>query len=823
MEIAKTYYSWFSKILLFSLLLNLISIPLTAQNTTAIDSIQAFLKTEIHDTSRVKALADIAMHHMNYDEKQALKYSKQALELTNKIDYKYGIAISELRLGTSYLYSRMFDSADNSYNRLIEVAKNINRKDFLSSAYCNKGLINNYQGNSEKALELLQKSLDIEIELGNTEKLISRHNNIAAIYQFDSNLPKALEHYLKSLEVAKNLGIKPAEAQILNNIGKCYDEFDEKDKALKYYLKSLEIADSSYVRFASTIHINIGDIYVHKGEYQKAISYYYPISKNKEDDFYCSKTYAYIGLSLAYLGLENIDSAEYYVDKGFDLASACIHVNSLSNLYLNKAKLHLIKNEKTKAKNDLLKAIEANTGSPYYERTYDIYNLLSELYEEEGNYEEALKYHKVYTEIKDSLFNEKRTKKITQLQVEYDFKAKKVEQEKEKLILQQQLSNYRKSRIFFIIGLMLFIALAYILFIFYYKKKSANKILEEKNRTILNQQQELVTKANLIKDGSTKIKELSDFKNRLAHMAVHDMKNPLNTVMGLSQGKPTEKNMKLINQASNQMFNFITNMLDIYKFEEAEIVLSLNSYKVISLINEAENQVSQLLKEKDITLVKNVDENIKAVVDETIIVRVFVNLFTNAIKYSYAGNTIHVDVNANFNGKSNDKLEIKITDSGIGIPKDQLTQIFEEFNNKKPQLITKSASTGIGLNFCKLAISAHKGVIMAESDLGKGTSIIIQLPLSHDNCPKANKAQASKQEVNTPTLILEKERSLIKKYAQKLEKYKVHEVSKINNILKQMDEKNIQSGWKKRIQAAVYSGENSIYKNLIKKALEDGK
>ena len=376
---------------------------------------------------------------------------------------------------------------------------------------------------------------------------------------------------------------------------------------------------------------------------------------------------------------------------------------------------------------------------------------------------------------------------------------------------------YERSENYIIIGAVVLLLAMYILFTSYSRKKRAHRIMEEKNRLITHQKMELVAKAELLKKSNDQIRTLSNFKESLAHMAVHDMKNPLNTIMGLSHGEATQKKMRIINKSSGQMFNFITNMLDIYKFEQAELSLDLKAHSLRAIVDEAEQQVKLLLEEKGLSLEKKVSSGITAYFDGVIMSRVLVNLLTNAIKYSNLDDVILIEAKIIANSEGEKEIYLAVKDNGVGIEARYIDKIFDKFNNNKKQTISKSASTGIGLNFCQLAIEAHNGKIIAESSPDIGTSIIINIPYT----PYSGDAQHDQlipEQSKHKVLIASNEIEMIHDFANKLSVFKVHEVSKINAILNEMESVEIRSPWKDKIQSALYSGDQSKLEYLLKEA-----
>ncbi len=111
--------------------------------------------------------------------------------------------------------------------------------------------------------------------------------------------------------------------------------------------------------------------------------------------------------------------------------------------------------------------------------------------------------------------------------------------------------------------------------------------------------------------------------------------------------------------------------------------------------------------------------------DKEKIIRVLINLLGNAVKFTPRDGTITITTLL-----VNDVVEFQIKDTGEGIPMDYLTRIFDKFEQVKVRNKGKEMSSGLGLTFCKLAVKAHNGKIWAESELGKGSTFIFQIPLN---------------------------------------------------------------------------------------------
>ena len=128
------------------------------------------------------------------------------------------------------------------------------------------------------------------------------------------------------------------------------------------------------------------------------------------------------------------------------------------------------------------------------------------------------------------------------------------------------------------------------------------------------------------------------------------------------------------------------------------------------------------LEEQEFTMITEIDRNIMVQVDPEKFHQVFTNLLSNAIKYSGYSRKIYVRLY-----KNSDAVIIEIEDAGIGIAEDKLTKIFEEFYRVEQQESGEITGTGLGLTVVKEIVEAHKGKILVDSEIGKGSKFSVIL------------------------------------------------------------------------------------------------
>lgn len=262
-------------------------------------------------------------------------------------------------------------------------------------------------------------------------------------------------------------------------------------------------------------------------------------------------------------------------------------------------------------------------------------------------------------------------------------------------------------RYFTVLAIVLILLFCWILFNDISKSRELRRLLEEKNR-----QQE-----------------------KMMISLTHDMKAPLGSAIGymeLMDNTPlSEKQqyyMSSIRKSSNQTLQLITNILDFNKLEYSKIVLQPTLFSVKEMIEETYMSFKPIAEKKGLKLnhsVSGTPDKIKG--DVIRIQQICNNLVSNAIKFTELGEvSIAADVEESDNTYH---LTIKVADTGIGISEENKDQIFEEYERIVREGHTQQEGSGLGLSIVHKLVSLHGGDIQVESELEKGTTFIVTLPL----------------------------------------------------------------------------------------------
>ncbi len=338
-----------------------------------------------------------------------------------------------------------------------------------------------------------------------------------------------------------------------------------------------------------------------------------------------------------------------------------------------------------------------------------------------------------------------------------------------------------------------------------------NSMYEKEQKIIETQKKEISEQAVELKSINNKLVELDKFKELMTGMVIHDLKNPLSSIIGLSNQQNSEKNLKLIRQSSKQMLNLVMNILDVHKFDTTEIKLNCVNIKLSDLLKMVFDSISGIIEEKNIELEIIGKTDYIAFVDILLIERVFINILSNAIKYSDNNTKIIIDVFQEHN-----KVKIGITDFGKGIEPKNLSKVFDKFAQINTQKSGVLRSTGLGLAFCKMVINAHNCSIGVSSELGKYTTFKFELNSSDtlENTVQTDSYNFNKKNEIRLTAL---EKTHIEPYIKQLKSLKYYEIGKLIPILNLIDE-NLSPNitlWKTDLENAVYSNNEQLYNQLI--------
>lgn len=269
-----------------------------------------------------------------------------------------------------------------------------------------------------------------------------------------------------------------------------------------------------------------------------------------------------------------------------------------------------------------------------------------------------------------------------------------------------------------------------------------------------------------------RLQELERLKLKFLTNLSHDFRTPISLIAGpidqLIDGEKTSAKLDklfIVRRNAKRLLNLANQLLDFRKMEEQELTLALSKGEFISFVKDVSESFKDLSERKHINFsFSSTIPNLVAMFDPDKIERILFNLLSNAFKFTLEGGNISV-VLENTPVATGDKHEwvtIKVTDSGIGIPKKTLDRIFDRFFQNDPSASILNYGTGIGLSITKEFVKMHGGTIEVESEQGNGSTFTIHIPLTivaetaADTQPSAQAVEkaAPSKKVNVNKMVL---------------------------------------------------------------------
>jgi signal transduction histidine kinase len=258
-----------------------------------------------------------------------------------------------------------------------------------------------------------------------------------------------------------------------------------------------------------------------------------------------------------------------------------------------------------------------------------------------------------------------------------------------------------------------------------------NKILKVNAVAIIRN--ELIEGAVLVFHDITELHNLEKIRQDFVANVSHELRTPITNIKGYAEtilegALEDKENIKefinIIYQESNRMANLIDDLLDLSKIESGKIKMNFSALEIKPIIERCLAVLEKPIKEKNLSVSFNIPKSLsKVMADEIRLTQVLLNLLDNAVKYTNEGGKITIDV-----FEKDDFVQVDITDTGIGIPEEDLPRIFERFYRVDKARSRQLGGTGLGLSIVKHIVLAHGGKVWVKSKLGIGSTFSFTIP-----------------------------------------------------------------------------------------------
>lgn len=423
------------------------------------DSLLQELKNTPQNKEKTLLLNKLSRTFINSNLDSSIYYAKHGLALASEIEYSLGIAENAASMADYYV---IYDSLNKAKEFYTLAGKCFNELDMdfdYAELLMVLGNIYLSQSNYSEALMYYQKSQHISEESDFKTILPHIYNNTGIIYSSLEEKEKALKHLMKAYNGFKALDLKENVAHTVSNIASIHLHNSKDSLAMSYYNEALKMfQEAGNLIGASFIYIDLGKYEFDKGNYTKALEYYtdaYDQIYSQNEEYYGPKSRVLVeilgSLGRVHFHLGNKQIAIKYLEESLSLAQ--------QNHYVNW--------------------IEFDTHE------------LSKIYESEGELDKALYYYKMYEQYGDSILNESSIKRITQLEMQFEFDKKIKERELEDT--RKETAQQRKEFLYLLfVSIGVFITI--IVFLMYINQRNKTSKIELKRQNLKLEHEKLQQK-----------------------------------------------------------------------------------------------------------------------------------------------------------------------------------------------------------------------------------------------------------------------------------------------------------------------------------------
>lgn len=553
---------------------------------------------------------------------------------------------------------------------------------------------------SEIAEEVIERSLKIGYPKGEGRGL----NLKGSCFWLQGDYDEGLEELNKAYKIAKQIKEPRLEARVLNNFGNIHRDLGDLAKALNYFEEALAINEELGDEFAQSVNLNsIAILLYDLNDFDSALEYALrclPTFEHEHDRTRLNTLHNTLGNIYFKQGQYN-EALRYFEDNlqnsDMDTQAYIMAQSGIGKVYFRRREYDTARKYLYDAHNTAQKSENAEVQiiCNYY---------LGKIAIDEGNYRNALQYLNTAFDMADEYMRKHDLMSIHEtLSVLYDTMGdvpkafhhlKAYEKLKEAIFKQTTLSKLRNLQI--------------------------------------RQKIELAQKEKEVAQRTAQLKQ-----QFLANMS-HEIRTPMNAIVGMTRlllsKEPREdqkRYLHAIQQSSDNLLVIINDILDLSKIEAGKIIIEQTDFSLNEVLDSVADMLMFKAEEKGIELRTSITKDIpyKFTGDPTRINQVLINLAGNAVKFTEKG---HVAVDITVQQQEGDEywMRFDISDTGIGISPDYVQRIFESFTQAGTDVARKYGGTGLGLTISRELVSLMNGDITVESELGKGTTFTVIIPLT---------------------------------------------------------------------------------------------
>ena len=665
-------------------------------------------------------LAHFSVSSQSYSEQiQILEQKLEQIEVKNPeyIDILNDLAYANRRSNPS--------SIDSLSDIALLLSEKINYKKGLAIAHKNKGIaLSKLGANLESVVFHFEKSIEYAESANDIYTQAACNNNLGLTYSYYQQNNLSIKYLYKALRLIKNKEeYNKLNALINANLGRSYLALNDFKKSDYFFKKSEDIATIIgepnitliYVdEYAKTLKI-LGQT----KEARNLLKKYMPQIESAGDKQ--SQVQSTIVLSEIDIQEDNLTKAKAALIKAKTISEKSGFDPEVCKIKLLLARISLKVGDYSDIEKYCQDVLTCASVKENPSAQIDAYDLLFEYNIAQGNYAKAELNKKKLDQLHSEKFEIFRENHLNDLDAIVDY-----EKNQQELMRLRMESEHQEYKILALLSATLIVSFLLIILVQIFLKGKANAIKLEENFKHLQRTESDLKEKNIQLQNYIESNELLE---RFAHVAAHDLKAPMRTVsayIGLIKFKlkevltdDTKTYLNFIESSAKKMSELIEDLLNYSKVETQK--LNITSVNLSTIMENALANLNAQIKEKK-AIIKFNKYDISAELDSIKIEQIFQNIINNALKFTKPHENPMIEIDMT---DGEEFVVVNISDKGIGIAQDQINAIFKDFNRLHPD---KYSGTGIGLSLSKNYIKLHNGQIDVISKPNIGSTFKITIP-----------------------------------------------------------------------------------------------
>lgn len=602
----------------------------------------------------------------------------EALQMARKLHDLSYTALIYNNIGIAFRLQGILDSAEHYHLLSLDIARKLEDPVKIGAALSKLAIVAGYKGDYVTAIRELNEARRLYEENQLTSELLNTYVSLGVQYGYLKDFTKAREAYRMAEELNDSLQDKDTRLNLFNNLGYLYYNVKlDFDSARIYLFQAKEMAEELHIdRSILSATINLGNTYMDQNNYEEALTYYLQAFRSPLlNQFQMQKTATVINLGTAYMNLGEISKAETFITQGLHLAEQ----NQLTQFHMVACKT------------------------------------MATIKEKEGDFRSAADYIRQALVLSDSLWNQKIADRVAEIEFSHQLEKKETENQlltKENEMKEEVIARQRVM----VIGISFITALVLVLLIVILRSRNKQKLLNSQ-----------------LDEKNSQLTELNQTKDKFFSIIAHDLKSPFNALLGLLQELDLsyeeideESKKKIIynlRKSAQNTYSLLVNLLEWAQSRQGVLTNVPQQVKVHQAVNNIFETLRTRADLKSQKLINDTGPEVTINADEGLLHSLFLNLINNAIKFTPIGGTVTVTSELDENS-----VRICITDTGIGIPEEEIPNLFRIDKSFRRQGTERELGTGLGLIMCQEYVELLKGTLTVTSSVGEGSAFCITIP-----------------------------------------------------------------------------------------------